>query len=69
MMYLLHLLLTEVYEALAGPCAAVTSKIYLCSKSRCRKAEGSSMFVSAAVYGHQLAGTLCLGVVRSSNTA
>lgn len=68
MVYLLHLLLTEVYEVLAGPCSAVTSRNYLCSKSRCRKAGGSSMFMSAAAHGRQLAGMRCSGVVRSSNT-
>lgn len=66
---LLHVLQKEVYEALVGPSSAVTSKIYLCGKSRCRKAGGNSVFMSAAAYGHQLASMLCLGVVRSSNTA
>lgn len=58
-----------VYEVLARPSSVITSKIYLCSKSRCRIAGGKSMFMSAIAYGQQLAGMLCLGVVRSSNTA
>lgn len=56
-------------EVPAGASSAITSEIYLHSKCRCGTAGGNSVVMSALAYGQQLAGVLCLGFARSSNTA